>query len=152
MGDTANLGSDAWRLVANKIALPKRLGGWGIRTAVSKCVVGRVACVIDCVRRGQGSAEAKNRDPSKREPARAPLFPQSILGRMRSALLVLCARPACLQSAQYFVQFEESGTMLRRATMSADHGRKRRRIGSKIGHTVYFLPLPSRQAQSMWSP
>ena len=42
---TAHLGRDAWGLVKDRIRLPKRLGGLGISAAVSKCPVGRVACV-----------------------------------------------------------------------------------------------------------
>ena len=50
---TAHLGRDAWELAKERIRLPKRLGGLGISAAVSKCPVGRVACVTDCVRRGK---------------------------------------------------------------------------------------------------
>ena len=57
------------------------------------------------------------------------------------------------------------GSMFRRATVSEDHGRKRRDVGSNIGYMSYCcgaLPSrqalflrprpPRRQAQWMWSP
>ena len=80
---TAHLGRDAWELVNERIRLPKRLGGLGISAAVSKCPVGRVACVIDCVRRGMGSAEVRNQGSSNPTPARIPLFPANILDKLR---------------------------------------------------------------------
>ena len=80
---TAHLGRDAWELVNERIRLPKRLGGLGISAAVSKCPVGRVACVIDCVRRGMGSAEVRNQGSSNQTPARIPLFPANILDKLR---------------------------------------------------------------------
>ena len=83
--DTAHLGRDAWELVEQRIRLPKRLGGLGIAAVVSKAPVGRVACVLDCTRRGIGSAEVRNQGPNNPAPARIPLFPASLLDRMRLA-------------------------------------------------------------------
>ena len=82
---TDHLGSDAWGLVKERIRLPKRLGGLGIPAAVSKWPVGRVACVIDCTRRGMGSVEVRNQGASNQTPAYVPLFPDSVLKELRRA-------------------------------------------------------------------
>ncbi len=52
--------------------------------AVSRCPVGRTAAV-DCARLGLTGAHAKNQDPRNLAPARAPVFPSSILGKMSLA-------------------------------------------------------------------
>jgi hypothetical protein len=95
--DTAHLGRDAWELVEERIRLPKRLGGLGVTAAVWKVPVGRVACVIDCTRRGIGraevrttrrgigSAEVRNQGPNNQAPACIPLFPANLLDKMRRA-------------------------------------------------------------------
>ncbi len=57
---TAHLGRDEWELAKERLRIPKRLGGLGLTDATSKCPVGRVACVIDCVWRGLGKADARN--------------------------------------------------------------------------------------------
>ena len=53
--------------------------------ATSKCPVGRVACVIDCLWRGLGKADARNQGTSNPAPARIPLFPATLLDKMRRA-------------------------------------------------------------------
>ncbi|MEI7747102.1 MAG: hypothetical protein WCJ28_06150, partial [Actinomycetota bacterium] len=68
-----------------RIRLPKRLGGLGITAAAAKAPAGRVACVIDCTKRGIGSADVRNRGPNNPTPAYIPLFPASLLDRMRRA-------------------------------------------------------------------
>jgi hypothetical protein len=95
--DTTHLGRDAWELVEERIRLPKRLGGLGVTAAVWKVPVGRVACVIDCTRRGIGSAEVRttrrgigsaevrNQGPNNQAPACIPLFPANLLDKMRRA-------------------------------------------------------------------
>ncbi len=96
---TAHLGRDEWELakdinlinrISIKIAkerlrIPKRLGGPGLTDATSKCPLGRVACGIDCVWRGPGMADARNQGTSNPAPARIPLFPATLLNKMRRA-------------------------------------------------------------------
>jgi len=82
---TAHLGRDAWELAKERLRIPKRLGGLGLTDATSKCPVGRVACVIDCVWRGLGKADARNQGTSNPAPARIPLFHATLLDKMRRA-------------------------------------------------------------------
>ena len=83
--DTAHLGRDTWKLAEERIRLPKRLGGLGVASVVAKAPAGRVACVIDCTKRGIGSADVRNRGLNNQTPARTSLFPDSLLDRMRRA-------------------------------------------------------------------
>jgi hypothetical protein len=79
---------DAWELAKERLRIPKRLGGLGLTDATSKCPVGRVACVIDCFWRGLpvGKADAaRNQGTSNPAPARIPLFPSTLLDKMRRA-------------------------------------------------------------------
>ncbi len=47
--------------------------------------MGRVACVIECLWRGLGKADARNQGTSNPAPARMPLFPATLLDKMRLA-------------------------------------------------------------------
>ncbi len=78
---TAHLGSDAWELAKERLRIPKRLGVLGVTDATSKCPVGRVACVIDCVWRGLGKADARNKGPVIRHPLAYRSFPPPYLTR-----------------------------------------------------------------------
>ena len=73
-GDTPHLSEASWALISEKIALPKRLGGWGYRRRGDMNIIGAVAGTIDCVNLGLG----KPGTPA----ASTPLFPPSILSRM----------------------------------------------------------------------
>ena len=88
--------SSGLNLVSNKLSLD----------ATSKCVpknpVGRVACVIDCLWRGLGKADARNQGTSNPAPARIPLFPATLLDKMRRATggsLVGMEPPLSLQTS-----------------------------------------------------
>jgi hypothetical protein len=73
-GDTPHLSRSSWDLIGKKIALPKRLGGWGYRLRMDTHIIGAAANTIDCVHLGLG----KPGTPA----ASTPLFPPSILSRM----------------------------------------------------------------------
>jgi hypothetical protein len=73
-GDTPHLSKSSWDLIGEKIALPKRLGGWGYRRRTDMHIIGAAASTIDCVHLGLG----KPGTPA----ASTPLFPPSILSRM----------------------------------------------------------------------
>ncbi len=63
------------------------MGGWASPTQRQNAPVGRVACVIGCLRRGLGKADARNQGTSNPAPraARIPLFPATLLDKMRRA-------------------------------------------------------------------
>ena len=72
--DTPHLSKTSWDLIREKIALPKRLGGWGYRRRTDTHIIGAAASTIDCVNLGLG----KPGTPAGSKP----LFPPSILSRM----------------------------------------------------------------------
>jgi len=73
-GDTPHLSQSDWDLIRQKIALPKRLSGWGYKRRTDTHIIGAAASTIDCVNLGLG----KPGTPA----ASKPLFPPSILSRM----------------------------------------------------------------------